>query len=413
LQTAAELVGEKGATSASWAFSYPTAFSDEQIQGFPKIWEQVTSECARLSGLIQVNRNTRRSESEAAAVYFVTHCNAPTAVGSIFVDIGGSTSDISIWQDNRPVWQTSVLLAGRSIFSNYLWHRPEFLGAFGIDVSPLIKFKKGRSNDRKSFHAWTDVLLRYNSEKIFQHLPLHAGTEAVTHLRQHLALGVCGLFYYVGAVLRYLIDEGLYRPELPNLFLAGNGSRIFRWLDIDDEGYINPLYKAMFSTGAQLQDHTFTVKISEEPKIEAAKGLVSDWQPPASEVVRGVLAGENFILEPGSAQSNGGAGKNSQTEPANNSTWNTILTPEMLTKNLRPPKKLERLGEFINAFNQLAKAKGLVPSVSVSDAELEEVRKGLGQNLARYKDSTEIAKIIVEPIFIVAMRQWLDLRLDK
>ncbi len=393
LQTAAELV-VKGAGSASWAFSYPTAFSDEQIQGFPKIWEQVTSACAELSGLTQVNRNTRRSESEAAAVYFVTYCKAPTAVGSIFVDIGGSTSDISIWQDNRPVWQTSVLLAGRSIFSNYLWHRPEFLGAFGIDVSPLIEFKKGRSNDRKPFHAWTDVLLRYNSEKIFQHLPLHAGTETVTHLRQHLALGVCGLFYYVGEVLRYLIDEGLYRPELPNLFLAGNGSRMFRWLDIDDEGHINPLYKAMFSTGAQLPEHAFTVKISEEPKLEAAKGLVSDWQPPANTVVRGVLAGESFILE-----------------PANNSAWNTILTPEMLTGNLRPPKKLERLAEFIDTFNEFAKAKGLIPSVSLSDGELEEVRKGLGQNLARYQGSTEIANIIVEPIFIVAMRQWLDLRL--
>jgi hypothetical protein len=394
LQTAAELV-VRGGNSATWSFSYPTAFSDDQIQGFPSIWSQVTSECARLSGLTQDRENTRRSESEAAAIYFVTHCKAATAVGTVFIDIGGSTSDISVWQDNRPVWQTSVLLAGRSIFSNYLWHRPEFLRAFGIDVSQLVELKKTQS-ERKGFHALTDVLLRYNSEKIFQHLPLHAGTEAVTHLRQHLALGVCGLFYYVGGVLRYLIDEGLYRPELPNLFLAGNGSRMFRWLDIDKEGQINALYKAMFSAGAQWQDHAFQVNISEKPKLEAAYGLVSDWEPPGTNNVHGVLAGESFIVEPENAAS-----------------WNTILTPEMLTRNLRPPKKLERMLEFIDTFNQYARTRGLVPPTELNVGEFEEVRRQLGQNLARYHNSTETSKIVVEPIFIVAMRQWLDLRLGN
>jgi hypothetical protein len=340
----------------------------------------------------------------------VKRCNAATALGTVFIDIGGSTSDISIWQNDIPVWQTSVLLAGRSIFSNYLWHRPEFLGSFGIDVTQLVELKKARPNDRRGFHAWTDVLLRYHSDKIFQHLPLHAGTEAVTHLRQHLALGVCGLFYYVGEVLRYLIDEGLYSPELPNLFLAGNGSRMFRWLDIDDEGHIDSLYKAMFSTGAQLKEHAFTVNVSVEPKLEAAHGLVSDWQPPASkkkegEEEQGVLAGESFILESEPhAQSNG---------PANQSNWNTILTSKMLTKNVRPPKKLERLPAFIDTFNQFAKAKRLVPPVDIGEGELEEVRRRLGQNLARYQGSAETTNIIVEPIFIVAMRQWLELRLGS
>lgn len=404
LQTAAELVF-RGGNSAAWSFSYPTAFSDAQIQGFPKIYEQVTSDCARLAGLKQVNKTTRRSESEAAAVYFVKRCNAATALGTVFIDIGGSTSDISIWQNDIPVWQTSVLLAGRSIFSNYLWHRPEFLGSFGIDVTRLVELKKARPNDRRGFHAWTDVLLRYHSDKIFQHLPLHAGTEAVTHLRQHLALGVCGLFYYVGEVLSYLIDEGLYSPELPNLFLAGNGSRMFRWLDIDGEGQINSLYKAMFSTGAQLKDQAFTVNFSEEPKKEAAHGLVSDWQPPGRKNEPGVLAGESFILESGTnRQSNG---------PVIQSNWNAILTSEMLTKNVRPPKRLERMLEFLNTFNQFAKAKGLVPPVDIGDGELEEVRRRLGQNLARYQGSAETTKVIVEPIFIVAMRQWLDLRLDN
>jgi hypothetical protein len=85
----------------------------------------------------------------------------------------------------------------------------------------------------------------------------------------------------------------------------------------------------------------------------------------------------------------------------------------MLTKNLRPPKKLERMLEFIDTFNQFARTRGLVPPVDLNGGELEEVRRRLGQNLARYNDTTETAKIVVEPIFIVAMRQWLDLRLGN
>jgi len=401
LQTAAELVVQ-GGSSATWSFSYPTAFSEDQIQGFPSIWTQVTTECARLSGLRQERENKRRSESEAAAIYFVTHRKAATALGTVFIDIGGSTSDISVWQDNRPVWQTSVLLAGRSIFSNYLWHRPEFLEAFGIDISRLVELKNAQS-ERKVFHASTDVLLRYNSDKIFQNLPLHAGTEAVTHLRQHLALGVCGLFYYVGGVLRYLINEGRYRPELPNVFLAGNGSRMFRWLDIDKEGQINSLYKAMFSAGAHWPDQAFKVTVSDEPKLEAAYGLVSDWEPPGNkeptsdeQEKKGVLAGESFILEPEGALG-----------------WNTILTKEMLTKDLRPPKKLDRMLEFIDTFNQFARTRGLVPPTDLNDGELEEARRRLGQNLARYRGSDDTSSIVVEPIFIVAMRQWLDVRLGN
>ena len=400
LQAAAELV-VRGGNSAAWSFSYPTAFSDDQMQGFPAIWEQVTNECTRLSGLNKLVENARRSESEAAALYFVTHANAATAVGTVFIDIGGSTSDISIWQDNKPVWQTSVLLAGRSIFSNYLWHHPEFLGPFGVNVSQLVDLKQSPHTDRKSFHAQTDVLLRYNNERIFQHLPLHAGTEPVNNLRQHLALGVCGLFYYVGGLLRYLVDKKLYRPELPNLFIAGNGSRIFRWLDIDKEGQINSLYKAVFASGAQWDDHAFNVHISKEPKIEAAYGLVSNRElPSGNNGQHGVLAGESFIVEGPTA-----------THSNEASTWNTVLTPETFTKTLRPPKKLDRLIDFIDTFNQFAKSKGLVPATSDTDAELEEARRRLGQNLLQHQGKTDTSQIVVEPIFIMAMRHWLEIRL--
>jgi hypothetical protein len=406
LQAAAELVVH-GAASAGWSFSYPTAFSKEQIQGFPAIWTQVTKDCELQSGLKLISDNTQRTESEAAALYFVTHCNAATAVGTVFIDIGGSTSDISIWQDDKPTWQTSVLLAGRSIFSNYLWHHPEFLGSFGINVTELVDLKRPTQTDRRPYHAFTDALLRYHSEQIFQHLPLNAGTEPVTALRQHLALGVGGLFFYVGSLLRYLIDEKLYREEIPNVYIGGNGSQIFRWLDIDRNGQMNVLYKALLSGGANWKNGSFDVRLSPEPKMEAAYGLVSDRSLLAGNSAHKVLAGDVVVREQESTERAG----EPQNERARTLGWDTILTAEMFSQTLRPAKQLVRFPQFLQTFNRSVKETGLFAVTGSIDDQLHELHRRLGQSLNRYRGTPDTTKIVVEPVFIIALRQWLDIRL--
>lgn len=411
LQTAAELVDD-GATAVSWAFSYPTAFSAEQMEGFPAIWRQVTAECASQAGLSLSTQNKSETESVAAARYFVHRMKAAPTVGTIFIDIGGSTSDISVWQGKEePVWQTSVLLAGRNIFSAYLWHRPEFLGLFNVDIAPLLEAKRESPTDRKPFYALTDALLRYESDRIFAQLPVHAGTDHVRALRQHLALGVCGLFYYVGSLLRYLMqaDVGVYRQEVPNVYVGGNGSRIFRWLDTDEGGQLNALYKAVFSRGAGWAgDEAFNVILSPEPKQEAAYGLVSESNLRSGSPERGVLAGESFIAEGslGETPARGGGDKGRHSLP-----WNTILTPEAYAGKLSQPQKLDRLTDFVETFNKFARSRGMVPAADLSNDHLEEARRRLGQNLGGYQGTKQTASIIVEPIFIIALRHWLEVRL--
>lgn len=412
LQAAAELV-VKGATEVSWAFSYPTAFSVKQMQGFPEIWKQVTDDCAAQSGLRQSSPNTRQTESVAAALYFVNQHSAATETGTIFIDIGGSTSDISVWQGGVPVWQTSVLLAGRDLFSNYLWHRPDFLGLFSLDISRLQDVKGQFPNDRRPYYALTDALLRYNSERIFKELPIHAGTEQVEALRQHLALGVSGLFYYVGSLLQYLTTQEIYRQAVPNVYVCGNGSRIFRWLDIDGEGHINALYKTVFSQGAGWTGkQPFNVILSPKPKTEAASGLVYDFNLQGGNLERKVLAGEHFIAEdiveewPETISLEEG-----QKIGPYQLGWDTILKPEAFIQKLAPPAKLGRLADFADTFNKFARENGLVSSVGQGNHELEEVKRRLGQSLSRYRGAEGIANIVVEPVFILALRHWLEVRL--
>jgi hypothetical protein len=412
LQAAAELT-EAGATGVRWAFSYPTAFSKKQMEGFPKIWAQVTAACATLSGLKQLDPNTRQTESVSAALYFVNELNAATEMGTTFIDIGGSTSDVSVWQGGKPVWQTSVLLAGRALFSDYLWHKPDFLGLFGIDTSRLKEVKSQSPKDRRPYYALTDALLRYNSERISNQLPVHAGTSQVEALRQHLALGVSGLFYYVGLLLRYLTEQEVYRPEVPNVYVCGNGSRIFNWLDIDGEGQVNALYKAVFSQAAGwASEQAFNVILSPKPKTEAAYGLTYDSNLQGGNLGQKVLAGESFVAEeviegwPEITSPEDGR----KTGPHQFS-WNITLKPEAFTLSLRPPKKLERLTDFIDTFNKFARNTGLVSSISQSNEQMEEVKRRLGQSLSRYRGVKETANIVVEPVFIMALRHWLEVRL--
>lgn len=412
LQAAAELT-VRGAASARWAFSYPTAFSEDQMEGFPGIWSQVTADCAAQSGLELAGQNLRQTESVATALYFVKKHSAATQTGTIFIDIGGSTSDISVWQGRHPVWQTSLLLAGRDIFSNYLWHRPDFLGQFDVDISLLPEVKRMSQGDKRRYYAYTDTLLRYNSEKIFKQLPIHAGTEQVKVLRQHLALGVSGLFYYVGSLLRHLTGAGVYSQAVPNVYVGGNGSRIFRWLDIDGEGHINALYKAAFSQGAGwADDQSFRVILSPDPKTEAAYGLVYESDVQGGNPARKVLAGESFIAEdvvqewPETLPTGGGHKAGPHPLP-----WDTVLTPEAFTRRLSPPRKLDRLTDLVETYNKFARNRGLVPPVSLGNEESEEVKRRLGQSLSRYRGVTETANVVVEPVFIMALRHWLEVRL--
>ena len=54
------------------------------------------------------------------------------------IDMGGGTSDISIWQNDKLLHQCSVQLAGRDLFSQFVEMNPKFLKIFDINGRILI-----------------------------------------------------------------------------------------------------------------------------------------------------------------------------------------------------------------------------------------------------------------------------------
>lgn len=410
LQIAAEAVNMR-ASKAGWAYSLPTAFSGSQREAFPQIWRQVVDACCELTGLSRVGLGLAadasatlepssrepvwleyRTESEASALFFKEQLNANVSSGAVCIDIGSSTSDVAVWQRNEPKWQTSIRFAGRDIFLNALHANPQVLSLFGVGTGSL----ESARNHKPSFYAQADALLKTKGEEIFKHLPKYLDEPQVASFVQIIGLGLSGLLYYIGSVVQFLIREGKYKENIPNVYVGGNGSRMFHWLAAGAytaRSGVNGLFSQAFLRGARLDPNkTVSFTLSPLPKAEAACGLVVlkprlTYEDSAEE---GVLAGEAFV------------------EKRTERKWDVLLTDKKLKAGVEPPARLAAVEDFVEVFNKYANSRGSVVSPLKVDAKvMEEVRKRL-QTILQDFTYEDAADILIEPVFILALKCLLE-----
>jgi hypothetical protein len=339
---------------------------------------------------------TSISESHASAIYFADELKASTKYGTICIDIGGGTSDVAIWQDDELRYQVSLRIAGRDIFLNTLNAKPEFLEQFGVNISILNTLV----NNRIKFYAQADALISRKGKEWLLNLPTKAGDE-ILKLTQIIAIGLSGLFYYIGLVLRHLMEKNNYKREMPEFFVGGNGSNLFHWLAsgfYSDQSPINELLRDVFHEASGLkQDGKNLIKIilSPEPKSETARGLVGQKQLQFARAAVNdstVISGENFLYN------------------GQNYDHNSIITASMFKDSLEPTAKLEKTESFIKIFNNYA-SKTNIPSINI-DLISNELRKRVG---GRLKDLSKKnpKKISVEPIFILALKELLEISVEE
>ena len=83
-----------------WSYSYPEAFKPSKLRNYKKLFKRSLNKA--VNPLEKINENiepTFRSESLSSALYFSQHVPFMSTV--ITIDIGGYTSDISIFQDQK------------------------------------------------------------------------------------------------------------------------------------------------------------------------------------------------------------------------------------------------------------------------------------------------------------------------
>ena len=269
----------KGIREIQWALSYPSAFSRGDCKRYIRTWQDLTANLEKRTGIKQIcpdqgDLDYFRTESLAVAQYFADR-EEYDLVRSTCIDMGGGTSDISIWENNQLVHQCSVRLAGRQLISQFFEVNTDFL-CKSFEENP--EDWKGLKQDR--FYAKLDVLLRHKGDtwlrdriRNFDKDPEFQG------LIRLIALGTAGLYYYVGILLKVLHAEGKFSAEeITPTYVGGNGSRLLNWLDnsgtFDRNSEVNDLFSYMLSRGSDFEDTEELTRLSQKPKDEVACGLV-------------------------------------------------------------------------------------------------------------------------------------------
>ena len=412
LQVAAEAIDD-GATEINWNFSHPLAFTERDRGLFERIWKEVGSAYESATGLSQQVVTPAQSESIVTAKYFATKLQNEFATGgfttgAVCIDIGGETSDISIWQNNELYWQTSLRFAGRHIFLNLLKENPEFLKHFGADDGDIELLEKASTGENDEFYAQADALIQDKGQEWLDKLATVSDERTIQPFIQLISLGVAGLLYYVGLLLQHLSHStNDFKPEIPSIYIGGNGSKILDWMA---EGKFNHdtiasrcrrhLKHVVSEAAGFVNDNERGIEISQDPKEEAAYGLVAGGTILKSNATQfDILSGEKF------------------KEDGIYYEWTEILTAERIGNRLSVSENnLEQIQNFLDKFND-----GLGSEINMI-VDLNETLSGethasatvgavvyeeLEKTLQGFSD-VEPDEISVEPLFILTLKALLD-----
>jgi len=386
LQARAEAAANR-VSKINWRHSYPSSFSDSQLESIRSTW----------SSLIGDDDIEKRTESLSTATYFLEAQNAPMVDGSVCIDIGGASADIAIWQDNETLLQTSILLAGQEILLKSIAAKPSRYKPLFDD--PDFADLCDDSLSQRELITDLEELLVLKGHEFLDGLDVISGTDAAAHLRQRIALGMSGIFYYAGLLIRHLIEEKKFnRSEgLPSVYFGGNGAKMLHWLDVGAEfqqdSRINDLFEKVLVEASGLKEGFFEVDMtpSEHAKHEVAYGLVVDRNLEA-ESSESILAGESFT----------------ERERSEQKSWQTELTPELLSDGVEVKSQLGHLRQLIETINSFAEDSGdLFDKLPLDDEQLSKTQRRVRGEL-RELYGRDKEDIDVESIFVLGVKSYLE-----
>ncbi len=264
VQVGAELVAAGASLgNVTWRFSYPEAFAESQIEHYTNLAARavsslgvrVVSEQQGVAGNIDIVPPSEvtaggsatplmrtvvgtRPESLAAALFFRSHYPGVMGATAVTIDVGGATSDISVWQNQQEMWRTSVRLGGRDMVQAYLSSKPDLFVATNPSqesnkrlAADLLALK--RSSDPAKLGDRDKAMIGLLESEIFKGEFTNryyeiAGVPQVVQLVRIGELGMAGLAYYVSMVLDHLLKSQILKKESTKLTLCfgGRGSQL-------------------------------------------------------------------------------------------------------------------------------------------------------------------------------------------
>ncbi|MEM9271772.1 MAG: hypothetical protein AAGA80_02240 [Cyanobacteria bacterium P01_F01_bin.143] len=275
------LAAEAGVDEIQWSLSYPSALSRSYILTYSDAWANAAKELEASTGIKQKFLDIRskhfRPESLAFAQYFADLKNEDFSYATC-IYIKDDVSDISIWKDNNLVHQCSVKLAGQDIFSQAIRLNPKFAEEqFGFKPS------EWKCLDRNNFSVKLNRWLRYSSQKWLVDSKVlqkedQDFQEEFQELTRLIAIGIAGIYYYIGILLKVLYEEKkIDQEKIPTIYIGGSASQVLDWLDprgkFDHNSEIYELFSRMLSVASGFEDIKEITRLSLYPQDEIACAL--------------------------------------------------------------------------------------------------------------------------------------------
>lgn len=322
---------KREALNVDLRLSFPKSFSDGQKQRFRNDWLAACKMLSQEPGALLNVAGQRGSltislanqelisvetEGEASGRFFKESSNIKDAddkatLISLCLDVGGGSTDISLWLDGKIKADASLRLAGEPI-ADFLRQQHRLRTLLLSDDADRAIHAAGR--DDALFAARLNLILRSEGDDIGRRLNDHGDDESVTKLRRFIAFEFGALAFYA-ATLIVASERNGTTPKLLDdiairgvkLLWGGNAARLINWIDFSSR-YDH------HGTGPQLLNHmvegvldkaeasSISLRQVQSPfyKQEAAEGLVLGRPSNGAAAARAnsFVTGETLVLGP-------------------------------------------------------------------------------------------------------------------
>lgn len=297
---------KQGAKDIKWMLSYPSTFSKDERNQYASTWVNLLKSSSVSTGIehqcsADIEKGSFESENQSIAKYFINKGKADWLYATcIYVD--RDISHISIWQHRALLYQTSIQFAGDDWLANLLELKPSFVPKY-FNREPA-EWMGLRGDD---FHSKLQVLLRWESKTWLRSKAQFINENDVEGLVRIMTLGISGLYYYIGMLLRMLRNKGVNTLDhIAPIYLCGGESRLLHWIDVIGEfterSEVNLFLSRIMSKASGLEDERegkhIGTQLSARPQDEISCGLVlNDIQLRESYFDRDVpISGEAFVF---------------------------------------------------------------------------------------------------------------------
>ena len=292
--------------------SYPKAFPPDFIAQYERAISQIIENFRTelIHGdTITISVDTFETEGVCAGHFFSEDrtmqgsYKAYKQNAAICIDVGGSTTDISIWCTDKIVFDASILLAGQQIAR--LLQKNKKLNSLIFNDSEALQALDEKRDDMSLFAATLNKVLRRSDAQIPDQLLKYANNRSIKWIQQLIALEFCAISYYTGLTFialskhweqivkqlelrnQYETDQLLeidllekIKHEKMTMHWGGNAAKLVNWLDLGiyfkDKIASNMTRAAFFNCLGciNIKPREIIYCQSPRPKSEAAGGLV-------------------------------------------------------------------------------------------------------------------------------------------